>query len=77
MGDRDMNEAFIASLLEKSIVAGAFVYMLYHFLGRFSASLEAVSRTLEKISRTLYKMDTRLDDIEKRIDIIERRDLDG
>jgi len=65
-------EAIIANLIEKSLIGGAFVYLLHYFLGRFSTALENVSKTLEGVSKTLLRMNLRLDSIEKRMDDIER-----
>lgn len=58
-------------MLEKTLIGGAFVYMLHYFLGRFSTTLEGVGKTLEGVSHTLLKMNERLDSIEKRMEKVE------
>lgn len=70
-------EELIFAIIEKSLVGGAFIYMLHYFLVRFSKALEAVGENLENVSRALLKMNARLDNIEKRIDTIERSDVIG
>jgi len=67
-----MTEQLIANIIEKSVIAGAFVFMLYHFMGRFSQTLDSIGETLQSVSQTLLAMNTRLDSIERRMDRIER-----
>jgi len=69
-------EVAIASLLEKTIVGGAFVYMLHFFLTKFSSSLERISINMGFISETLLRINIRLDSVETRLTKVERCDLD-
>lgn len=64
-------DALIVSLLEKSLVGGAFIYMLHFFLTRVSQTLEEVARnlagivnTLADISDTMKQMDARITKLE-------------
>lgn len=66
-------EQLIANIIEKSLVGGAFVYMLHYFLTKFSASLEKVTTTLNDISNTMQKMDTRMQSVEHRIKRLEEK----
>lgn len=68
-------EEVIVSLIEKSLVGAAFIYMLYFFLGQFSTSLQEVGKTLNDVSQTLLKMNTRLDNIERRMNEVERKEV--
>ena len=65
-----MEDVFI-SVLEKSVVGGAFMYLLYHFISRFTCSLTDVSNTLRQISQTMNSMDMRMEQMEKRIEKLE------
>lgn len=67
-------ETLIASLLEKTIVGGAFIYMLHFFLTKFSVSLETISTHMQKMSETLLRTNARLDNIEERLDRLEGGD---
>ena len=64
-------EQIIASVIEKSLVGGAFLYMLYHYTTRFTESLADVSITLKKVSTTMNRMDMRMEQMEKRIEKLE------
>lgn len=66
-------DALIVSLLEKSLVGGAFIYMLHFFLTRVSHTLEEVARnlagivaTLAEISETMKAMDARITKLEEK-----------
>lgn len=72
-----MGEELIVGLIEKSLIGGAFIYMLHYFLGQFSSALESVSDTLQDVSSALSHMNHRLDSIEERINKVERRDSFG
>lgn len=65
-------DALIASILEKTLVGGAFIYLLHYFVTKFSATLERISHTLERISNTLLRMDIRFENLEKRVDQLEK-----
>ena len=67
-------EQVVASIVEKSLVGGAFVYMLHYFLNRFSASLEKVTSTLDDISNTMRMMDARMHSVEQRIEKLEEKE---
>lgn len=57
-------EEIIASLFEKSIVYGAFLWLLWHILGEFNSALKENSRTMKEMSKTLVSLDKRLAKIE-------------
>lgn len=69
-------EELIASLIEKSLIGGAFLYMLHFFLTKFSTSLDNVGNNLKSVSDALLKMNIRLDNIEKRMDKVESERID-
>lgn len=66
-------EQLIANIIEKSLVGGAFIYMLHYFFTQFSASLEKVTSTLDDISSTMRTMDARMQSVERRIERLEER----
>lgn len=72
-----MIEEIVINLLEKSLIGGAFIYMLHFILVRFSGTLESVASTLEQTSKTLISLDSRMDLVEKRISDMERNDKNG
>lgn len=57
-------EQLIANLLEKSLVGGAFIYLLYMFITKFSVSQELIVKTLGEISHTLSTLDERVKKLE-------------
>lgn len=64
-------EALVASLFEKSAIAGGFFYLLYFFVNKFNASLEKIATTMAQVSETLISIDSRMGTLEKRVDKIE------
>jgi hypothetical protein len=69
-----MTEEVIAGLLEKSLVGGAFIYMLHFFLGKFASTLDNVSSTLDDVSTTLVNMNSRMEKVEQRLEKLEGGD---
>lgn len=67
-------EQIIASVIEKSLIGGAFVYMLHYFLTQFSASLEKVTTTLEDVSNAMKMMNARMQSVEQRIERLEEKE---
>lgn len=67
-------EQIIAGVIEKSLIGGAFVYMLHHFLTQFSTSLEKVTTTLEDVSNAMKMMNARMQSVEKRIERLEEKE---
>lgn len=80
-------DTIIASVLEQSILAGAFIYMLYtqtnrsdttlmkitDQLGGMATTMVTVCSTMGDISDTMEHMNTRMENVEKRIERIEER----
>lgn len=59
-------EAIFASVFEKSVVYGAFLWLLWHTLGEFSKALKESNNTMKEISKTLIGFEHRLEKIEKK-----------
>lgn len=59
-------EAVLASMFEKSIVYGAFLWLLYHVLGDFSKALTENNKTMKEISKTMISFEKRLANLEKK-----------
>jgi septal ring factor EnvC (AmiA/AmiB activator) len=65
-------ETVIASLIEKSVVAGAFVLLLWHFINtnakqmdKFAEQLAKSNKALDNINKTLSGFDMRLQRLEE------------
>lgn len=61
------------NLLEKSLVGGAFLYLLWFFIKQVSANLVEFGNTLQQVSQTLLKIDLRMEHLEKRVQFLEDR----
>lgn len=59
-------EAILASMFEKSVVYGAFLWLLWYTLGEFSKALKESNKTMKEISKTLIGLEHRLAKIEKK-----------
>ncbi len=73
-------EQLIVGVIEKSLVGGAFIYMLHYFFTQFSRSLEKATVSLEKvtailddISNMIIIMDARMQGFEQRVEKLEER----
>lgn len=64
-------ENIIASILEKSLVGGAFIYMLYMFVTKFSVTQEKIANTLIKVAKSLDSLDKRMGTLEARVTELE------
>lgn len=60
-----MTEQLIATVVEKSLVGGAFIYLLYMFTNKFNVTLEKVADTLVDVSQTLNNLDERVKKLEE------------
>lgn len=61
-------EQVIASILEKSLVGGAFLFLLYHNNVTLAGSIKEVANTLAEISKTMLSMDRRMEQVEKDVE---------
>ena len=66
-------EEIIASLLEKSLIGGAFLFLLYFLVNKCIVQLENISNSLVAVSNTLVHIDNRIILVEKRLDKLENR----
>lgn len=57
-------ESIIVGVLEKTLVGGAFLFLLYHYVTK-------VVVTLDRIAETMNRMDLRFSHVEKRLDKLE------
>lgn len=69
-------EQLIAKVIEDSVVAGGFIFLLYHVLHKqdkllqgFSKELRASNNTMVEICSTLKEFNTRLEVLEKKEDV--------
>lgn len=58
-------EEVVGSVLENSLIGGAFVYMLYYITKNFKEALDKNTDKLEQISDTLEMMDRRIAKLEE------------
>lgn len=64
-------EEMIGVVLEKGLVGGAFLFLLYFLVNKCIAQLENISNSLVAVSNTLVHIDNRIVAIEKRLDKLE------
>lgn len=64
-------ERIISGIIENSLIGGAFIYMLYTFLTKFSSTLEGIANTLMKIDSRLNTMEVRINRLEERRQVQE------
>lgn len=67
-----MIEQVVADVIEKSLVGGAFLILLFYFLGSFSKSVNSIAENMVNVSNTLDKVNTRLESVEQRLEHLER-----
>lgn len=58
-------EEVIASILEKSLIGGSFLYMLWMFTNKFNVTLEKIANTLVDVSNSLHNLDERVKKLEE------------
>lgn len=66
-------EEIIVSTIEKTLVGGAFIYLLHYFVNKFNNSLISISDSMVKVTEVLLRMDMRFEQIEKRLEKLEER----
>ena len=59
-------EQLIASLLEKTLVGGAFIYLLHSFVNKQAVTLDKIADTLGKVSETLASLEQRVEKLEEK-----------
>jgi hypothetical protein len=64
-------EEIIANLAQKSLVDGAFLYLLYHFVTRFSATQDTIVTKMGEISNTLTDVSNTLATLDERVRKLE------
>ena len=66
-------EQVVLSILEQSLLGGAFIIMLYYFLTKFAQTLDRVALSLEMVSTTMSNMDIRMESVERRLEALEKQ----
>ncbi len=61
-------EQIIAGVIEKSLVGGAFLWLLYQYTTIITKSVNQIATTLAKVSSTMTSMDKRMAQVEKDIE---------
>lgn len=64
-------ESIIANVIEKSLVGGAFIYLLYMFVTRFSVSQENIVRGLSDIASKMTDISHTLANLDERVRKLE------
>lgn len=74
-----MGDEVIGKIIENSIVAGAFIYMLrFQTVGiagtlkEISVNMKSFADSLKDVSSTLLKIDVRVEQLEKRVEDFEK-----
>jgi hypothetical protein len=60
-------------LMEKGLVAGAFIYLLHFTVGKSAQIMRDIATSLNQVVETLNKMDLRMGNVEQRIDKLENK----
>ncbi len=80
-----LDDSWFNLIVDKGVVGGAFIYLLWYFvnrnnriledisanLARFGSNLEQVSANLAKVSDTLQRIDNRVGILEEKIKHLE------
>ena len=61
-------EELALKVLENSVVAGAFLYLLHAFISKFSVSQAKIADTLDRIADTLQNLEERVERLETKED---------
>lgn len=59
-------EELAFKVLENSVVAGAFLYLLHAFISKFSTSQAKIAETLDRIAETLQTLEARVQRLEEK-----------
>ena len=66
-------QEIIASVIEKSLVGGAFLFLLYHNNVTITGAIRDIATTLGEVSTTMNRMDIRMEQVEKDVEELKRR----
>jgi hypothetical protein len=72
-GDETMEE-LIYGILEKSLVGGAFLYLLYQFTTKFTKTQEDIVNGLTKMSETMSEISNTMSTLDERVKALEKKE---
>lgn len=64
-------EELIYGMLEKSLVGGAFLYLLFYVVNKNGSAMQLIAENMAKISETLLRIDMRVEQMDERIKELE------
>lgn len=72
-GDETMEE-LILKVIENSLVGGAFLFLLYQFVTKFTKTQEAIVSGLQEISKTQSDISHTLTTLDERVKALEEKE---
>lgn len=73
MGLKQMEE-LILKIIENSLVGGAFLFLLYQFVTKFTATQERIVTTLTDVSQALTSISSTLEKLDERVKALEEKE---
>lgn len=67
-------EELILKIIENSLIGGAFLFLLYQFVTKFTATQESIVQGLTNISETLVKISESLSKLDDRVKALEEKE---
>lgn len=64
-------EQVIAGVIEKTLVGGAFLFLLYNYVKKVVVTNDKIVQTLGEISATLVTMNHRIERVEDELEILK------
>jgi len=59
-------EEMVLVMAEKGMVGGAFVYLLYMFMTKFSTTLDRIAGTMESMDKRMQALELRMENLEEK-----------
>lgn len=72
-GDGEMEE-LILKIIENSLIGGAFLFLLYQFVTKFTTSQENIVSGLTQITNTLIEVSNSLKTLDDRVKALEEKE---
>ena len=65
-------EELVAIIAKEGLVSGAFIYMLYHFLSKFTVTQQEIANSVLRVSQDQQGIATSLDSVSKEMSNISQ-----
>jgi hypothetical protein len=67
-------EELILKIIENSLIGGAFLFLLYQFVTKFTKTQEDIVSGLTQMSTTLVKVSETLNNLDERVKALEEKE---